>query len=132
MSEKKIDLVIVDDDPIVGKVLMQMLEDFDLNVHFYTDSITALPRIVAERPRLVILDYNMPGLDGHQLIVKFSEALIFQTTSVMLLTSEVLSDIDKIKLMTLGFEKIIRKPITKEALVEILYESLGELQYKAA
>ena len=38
MSNEHVDLVIVDDDPIIGKVLMRMLEGFDLNIHFYEDS----------------------------------------------------------------------------------------------
>ena len=132
MSNEHVDLVIVDDDPIIGKVLMRMLEGFDLNIHFYEDSTEALGRIVEDRPRLVVLDYNMPGLDGHQLIVKFSERLIFQTTSVMLFTAEKLSDMDKIKLMTLGFEKIIAKPIEKEDFISIIQENLGQLTLKSA
>ncbi|WP_127716129.1 response regulator [Halobacteriovorax sp. HLS] len=132
MSKQHVDLVIVDDDPIIGKVLMRMLEGFDLNIHFYEDSTEALSRIVEDRPRLVVLDYNMPGLDGHQLIVKFSERLIFQTTSVMLFTAEKLSEMDKIKLMTLGFEKIIAKPIEKEDFIDIIQENLGKLSLKSA
>lgn len=132
MSNESVDLVIVDDDPIIGKVLMNMLAGFDLNVHFFDDSVEALPRIIADRPRLVILDYNMPGLDGHQLIVKFSEKLIFQTTSVMLFTAENLNEMEKIKLMTLGFEKIIPKPISKSDFISIIEESLGQLKLKAA
>jgi chemotaxis family two-component system response regulator PixG len=132
MSIESVDLVIVDDDPIIGKVLMTMLSGFDLNIHFYDDSVEALPRIVADKPKLVILDYNMPGLDGHQLIVKFSENLIFQTTSVMLFTAEDLSEMEKIKLMTLGFEKIISKPISKSDFIGLMQEFLGELKVKAA
>jgi chemotaxis family two-component system response regulator PixG len=132
MLNEPVDLVIVDDDPIVGKVLLGMLEEYNINVHFYEDSIEALPRIIEDRPRLVILDYNMPGLDGHQLIVKFSENLIFKTTSVMLFTAEELSEMDNIKLMTLGFEKIIPKPISKEQFIEIVESRLGELDRRAA
>lgn len=132
MSKQHVDLVIVDDDPIIGKVLMRMLEGFDLNIHFYEDSTEALSRIVEDRPRLVVLDYNMPGLDGQQLIVKFSESLIFQTTSVMLFTAEKLSNMDKVKLMTLGFEKIIAKPIEKGDFIDIVQENLGQLNLKSA
>ncbi|OUR94146.1 hypothetical protein A9Q84_17710 [Halobacteriovorax marinus] len=132
MMEQGIDLVIVDDDPIIGKILLGMLSEFDLTVHFYDDSIEALPKILADRPKLVVLDYNMPGLDGHQLIIKFSESLIFQSTSVFLLTAEVLNESDKIKLMTLGFEKIIPKPIDREHFLALLEGHFGELKIKAA
>jgi len=130
MNGEGIDLVIVDDDPIIGKIFLRMLKDYDLNVHFYNDSIEALPKILADRPRLVVLDYNMPGMDGHQLIVKFSEKHIFQTTSVMLLTAERLNEFDKMKLMTLGFERIIEKPIDKDHFIGLLSEYFGELKLK--
>lgn len=132
MSNRVVDLVIVDDDPIIGKVLLKMLRDYDLNVHFYDDSVVALEQIIIDRPRLVILDYNMPQLDGKDLIVKFSEKLMFQTTSVMLFTAQHLCELETMKLMTLGFEKIITKPVTKNDFVEIISNHLGGLNLKVA
>lgn len=56
-------ILIVDDDPGAIQVLARMLEDLG-DVCMATDGQEALRLMVSQRPDLVLLDADMPGLDG--------------------------------------------------------------------
>jgi len=56
-------ILIVDDDPGAIRVLVPMLEDL-ADVYVATDGEDALRLMAHQRPDLVLLDADMPGLDG--------------------------------------------------------------------
>ncbi|WP_126445152.1 response regulator [Sulfuricystis multivorans] len=61
-------LVVVDDDPVYLKVLASMLESAGYEVRAFTDpqgALVALPRL---KPDAVLVDVEMPGIGGLELI----------------------------------------------------------------
>lgn len=126
------ELIIVDDDPFIGKFFADWLKDYIINFQFYSDPEEGLAQIVEQRPKVVILDYNMPVINGHQLIVKLSEAHIFADSAVFLFTGEDMDKMQVMKMMTLGFERVLFKPLRKEDFIGLLSENLGELKAKSA
>ena len=126
------ELIIVDDDPFIGKFFADWLKDYSIDYQFYDDPEEGLARIVEQRPKVVILDYNMPIINGHQLIVKLSEEHIFSDSAVFLFTGEQMDEMQIMRMMTLGFEKVLFKPLDKEAFFTLLSDNLGELKAKTA
>lgn len=124
------DIIIIDDDPTITRILESYLSSFDLIVETYNDPQLALKMIIQDKPRIVFLDLNMPALRGDQVIVKLSEKYIFQTTSIFLLTGTHLSEIEHMKLMTLGFDHIFRKPISEEEITNAIKSILGSINLK--
>lgn len=61
-------IIVVDDDPIVGSLTLELLTDAGYTVRLIQDSLKAQEAIKAERPSLVVLDILMPGLDGLTLL----------------------------------------------------------------
>ncbi len=102
-----IDLFLIDDDPFMEKIFKSMLNEFDLNFKFCSDAEKGLDEVVQQKPKVLVLDYNMPGLNGQEMIVKLSENHVFQYTSIYLLTGEVMDEMQKLRLMTLGFTKLL-------------------------
>jgi len=121
MSELNVDIIVVDDNPEVGELIQAMLEDEPVSVETFTSSQEALIRITEKKPKIAILDYNMPGLTGQELIVKLSENMVFKDTSIILISGESFSEIEKIRFMTLGFERIFEKPISRQDLLDYVY-----------
>ncbi|PJB53975.1 MAG: DNA-binding response regulator, partial [Bdellovibrio sp. CG_4_9_14_3_um_filter_39_7] len=74
-----VDVILVDDDKIILKILSKKLEKLGLSVLTYQDSKLGLESIVANKPKVAILDLVMPGYSGSDLAIKLSENLIFQT-----------------------------------------------------
>ncbi|MBI5247721.1 MAG: response regulator [Elusimicrobia bacterium] len=61
-------IIIVDDDPLVGGLTLELLNDAGYASRLIQDSLKAQDIIKAEKPALVILDILMPGLDGLTLL----------------------------------------------------------------
>ena len=61
---KKDTVLVVDDDDLVRKVVRAVLEADDYEVLEAPSGARALEMIAETKPRLVILDVMMPGLDG--------------------------------------------------------------------
>lgn len=58
----------IDDDPIVGNLTLELLRDAGYSTLLVFDSLQAQDIIKAESPALVVLDILMPGLDGLTLL----------------------------------------------------------------
>ena len=64
MSSRSDSLVIVDDDPRVRKMFSTCLEEFGVSAEFCADSFQLLDSIVKSKPKLVLMDFLMPQMDG--------------------------------------------------------------------
>ena len=60
-------VVVVDDDHDVAEVLAEILKGNGYEVRVAHDGLVALAVIEDYRPHCVVLDVNLPGLDGGEL-----------------------------------------------------------------
>jgi len=58
------DIIVIDDDPMVGELSRDLLTDEGYNVLLVQESLQALPAIKANMPRLIVTDIMMPGITG--------------------------------------------------------------------
>jgi DNA-binding NarL/FixJ family response regulator len=81
-----IDVIIADDHPIVRQGLRQMIErEADLRVIAEADEgVSALEKIVMLKPRVAVLDVDMPGMDGLEILRVLREREI--NVAVIILT----------------------------------------------
>lgn len=66
--EKKLQIMIVDDEPIVGKRLKQALTKFGIEVEVFVDSELALNRLTEKNFDVVVTDIRMDKVDGIQIL----------------------------------------------------------------
>ena len=62
MSERKV--LVVDDDPAMREVLERILATENLTVYMAVDGKDALSKTLSLKPDLILLDVNMPNLNG--------------------------------------------------------------------
>jgi hypothetical protein len=66
--------MVIEDEPTVGRLIADVLEDKGLHVDVLLDGREALDRAGRERFDLVICDMKMPGLDGQNFYQSLARA----------------------------------------------------------
>ena len=111
------DILIVDDEAGIRKVLGISLADLGYTVHAAEDAATALTIIDAVRPPITLTDIKMPGMDGIELLRAIKAR--YPDTEVVMLTGHGDMDlaIESLKFQATDF---ITKPISEDALTVAL------------
>lgn len=122
MPDKKPKLIIIDDDPVVEAYFKEALDEIGMEYEYFSDSEFGFERLKENGAVVCIMDYIMPKYTGEELAIKFSEELLFQKGDIYLYTSKEFNDSDRFKMLTLGFKEIIKKPMSKDKLLELLEE----------
>jgi CheY-like chemotaxis protein len=128
---KPITILMADDDADDRQLTREALEDARLinDIRFVENGEELLeylkrqgkwaPPADAPRPGLILLDLNMPRKDGRTVLKEIKEDPEFRTIPVVILTTSK-SDEDVYRSYDLGVNSYIVKPVTFEALVDIL------------
>lgn len=62
-----IDVLIIDDDPVFGELMVDRLGAAGLRASFHHGWFQSLIRVREEQPKLLIIDVNMPAMSGTSL-----------------------------------------------------------------
>ena len=114
-------VIFVDDDAHILQALSQSLTLEDLPVACYEDGASALKAITPDYPGIVLCDYNMPGMDGLELLERVQA--VDDSIPVIILTGQ--GDISTaVSAMQKGAYDFIEKPFDHDELIELLRHAL--------
>src|SRR3954454_12599349 len=101
-------IMIVDDQPAIGKLLLYQLSGFGYQVSYIQDGLSALQRLTAGRPDLVLLDVMMPQISGWEIC---RQIRAYSTVPVIMLTAKS-GDPDIVTGLEAGADDYITKPFS--------------------
>lgn len=105
-------ILIVDDDPLSRKLLLHALSDTGYTCRETADGATAWEIIHAERVALLLLDFDMPGLNGAELLKRLRAEIdpaIAQIPGIMLTGHG--SEESEVLCLEAGADDFVTKPI---------------------
>ena len=112
-------ILIVDDNEMNLRLLRWLLEKNGYEVHTAVDAQTARAAIRAVHPRLVLMDIQLPDVDGLQLTREFKADPDLRDIPIVAVTASAMKG-DQQKTIDAGCEGYITKPIdTAQFPVEI-------------
>ena len=114
----KLNLLCVDDDPQVLKLRRAVLETNGYHVLLAENGHAGLVLFTSHDIACVIMDFNMPGMDGGEVARKMKS--LNPSVPVLIVTGAALSDSD-----TLGADSVIPKAAPGAELLERLSHLLG-------
>ena len=91
------DVLVVDDDAEFGELMVQRLANDGISAALQTGPFGTINRIRREKPKLVILDINMPAISGQDVgkLVRETEGL--QNTKILLMSRMDQDNLDIVK-----------------------------------
>ncbi|MFP4299442.1 MAG: response regulator [Spirulinaceae cyanobacterium] len=115
-SENKADILVVDDTPNNVRLLSKVLTDRGYTVRKALNGDRAIQSALTQAPDLILLDINMPDMDGYQVceILKSKP----ETAAVPIIFISALDEtIDKVKAFQIGGTDYITKPFEVEEIL---------------
>lgn len=116
MKGKNKKVLVVDDDPVVIRLVKEILKNQGFNVETAKDGIDAMVLVKKDKPDLIVLDIMMPELNGYDVLrtLKFTDE--FKDIPVLLLTARE-QELDKRIGEMMGID-YLQKPVNREAFIE--------------
>ena len=114
----------IDDSKTLRMIIGKHLSPFGVELLQAENGEQGLARAREGSPDLILLDYNMPVLDGYHTLIELKTDPALKAIPVIMLTTETVKE-TVIKLVKLGLKDYIAKPFTREVLLEKLNPILG-------
>lgn len=80
--------LVVDDAYVIRKVARRIFEELGFEVNDASDGAAALKACLEVPPDVVLLDWNMPGMDGLEFLRKLNQANLPHRPKVIFCTTE--------------------------------------------
>ncbi len=122
MSDKKI--LLVEDNPVNRRLAEFLLRSQGYQVRAATNAQEAFDNIKNERPDLILMDVQLPGMDGLEATKKLKEEQTTRDIPVVAVTSYAMKG-DREKALAAGCSGYITKPIDKDTFVQEVATVLG-------
>ena len=103
-------ILIADDDPTIRIILRKVLEAQGYQVEEAEDGAKALASVAAAPPDMLLVDLNMPGLDGYGVVRGVRESLGLARVPILMLTADS-DDRSQAQAFELGADDYIVKPV---------------------
>lgn len=112
--------LVVDDSRAMRRIIVRYLLDLGFEVHEAAsglDALVAAPKI--EGLKLILLDWNMPEMDGRTLLKRMRDDPEFADIPIMMVTTE--SEMEQVEeALQAGASEYLMKPFDRQALLEKL------------
>jgi two-component system chemotaxis response regulator CheY len=107
--------LVVDDSSVIRKVARRILEGLDFEIAEAEDGQQAVLACTNRMPDAILLDWNMPNMDGYEFLMKLRTMEGGGHPKVVFCTTE--NDVSHIaKAMDSGADEYVMKPFDKDIL----------------
>jgi len=117
-------IVVVDDNPINLKLLRVVLTGEGYEVRTAQDAEEAMALLETFHPRLILMDLQLPGMDGLELTRKLKAAPGTQRVIIVAVTSYAMKGDDE-RALAAGCDDYVTKPIDTDALAKLVARYMG-------
>jgi two-component system, cell cycle response regulator DivK len=118
-------IVIVDDNAVSRELIREVLDSPGYSILEASDGRNGIELIQRNSPDLVLLDIQLPGLDGYSVVRQLRENPRFTNLKVVAVTAFAMQG-DRERALAAGFDGYITKPINTYLLEEQVQELLHD------
>ncbi|MEA5575220.1 response regulator [Anabaena sp. UHCC 0451] len=123
-SERKYTIACIDDSQAILNSINHFLDEKTFAVVMINDPIKALMQIIRSNPDLILLDVEMPNLDGYELCSLLRRHSTFKNTPIIMVTGRT-GFVDKAKAKLVRSSGYLTKPFTRADLLRMVSKYIG-------
>jgi CheY-like chemotaxis protein len=116
-------ILVVDDNPINLELLRVLLSAEGYEIRYALDAEEALQILQSFRPRLILTDVQLPGMDGYELVRRLKADAATRDIAIFAVTAYAMKR-DEQRAFEAGCDGYICKPIDTEALPKLIAAQL--------
>jgi twitching motility two-component system response regulator PilG len=120
-------VLVVDDSPTVRKIVQMTLQREHIRVITAADGLSALSAVADEMPALILLDIQLPRMDGYSICQIIRKNLQFREIPIIMLSGKD-GLFDKMRGRLAGSTEYLTKPFDSEELVQTVRRYLADWQ----
>jgi two-component system cell cycle response regulator DivK len=117
-------ILVVDDQEDNRRILRDLLTASAFQVIEATTGEDGITLAESERPDLILMDIQLPGIDGYEATRRIKTIPELRATPLIVVTSYALSG-DDVKAFAAGADAYVSKPFSPRALLARVRELLG-------
>src|SRR5690554_4795939 len=125
MESSMAKVLVVDDEPNIVLSLEFLMQQAGFEVETAEDGVTALAKVEAAPPDLILLDISLPGISGFDVLEQLRQEPLYARLPIIMLTAHG-REVEKEKGLALGADDYVTKPFSTQALVEKVQALLAE------
>ncbi|TQF72665.1 ATP-binding protein [Pseudoalteromonas luteoviolacea] len=111
----KLNVLVAEDNPVNQIVIKSMLDSFNVTFQLVPNGQQAIARIQEQHFDLVLMDCQMPVLDGYQATSTLRQTHDQHSLPIVALTADVMPE-DKAYAIAIGFNSHLAKPLDRDKL----------------
>jgi twitching motility two-component system response regulator PilG len=122
-AEQTRTVLVVDDSPTVRKIVQMMLQREHIRVITASDGLSALTSVADEVPAVILLDTQLPRMDGYHICQIIRKNLRFRQIPIVMLSGKD-GLFDKMRGRLAGTTDFLMKPFNSQQLVQTVKKYL--------
>ncbi len=120
-------VLVVDDDPLAGELICEILRSAGMDARFLTSSVEAAELLKREKYHAVFLDMRMPPPDGVELARQIRASRVNASTIIVMITGEEERTLMK-RAFEAGVEFFLFKPVARNKLLKLIRVAEGPIE----
>ena len=128
---RRVDVAIVDDDPVLVALLKHAMESRSMRVATYSNGEAAMAALTGDEPEvqatIILLDVDLPALNGLEVLRRLKLGDVSKSSNVVMLTART-GERDVLAALELGATDHITKPFSVPVLMHKVRAALKQTQ----
>ena len=117
-------ILVVEDNPMNMKVVLMTLKRYGYTLLEAVDGEQALEMATREKPDLILMDIQLPKIDGMEVTRRLRQMPDFKQTPIIALSAYAMKG-DREKGMEAGFDDYLSKPVNTRELPKVIEDMLS-------
>jgi len=117
--DSKDKVLIAEDAPDTAEMLIELLKKRDYEPLLAMDGYETLALARRERPKLILLDLRMPGMDGYEALTRLKKDSETRDIPILVMSAHAADPVqERLKVQAMGARDFLSKPFSLKKLIE--------------